>query len=142
MCWEFLIDLFDKGLQCRTINTYHSAISMTHLPVDGSLIGSHRLVSRFMKEVFKSRPHCPRYLATWDVSVVLSYLRALSPKQDLSLTKVTFKLTMLMALVCAIRSDTLCKPDLQFRVFKHDGMSFTIPQLTCFPEKTDMRQDK
>ena len=76
---EFFNDLSDKGLQYQTINTYHSAVSMTHLPVDGSLIGSHPLVSRFMKGVFQSRPTCPRYLATWDVSVVLSYLRTLSP---------------------------------------------------------------
>ena len=103
MCWNFLTELFDKGLQYRTINTHCSAISMTHiyLPLDGSLIGSHPLVSRFMKGVFQSRPPCPRYLATWDVSVVLSHLRSLSPKEDLSLKDVTFKLTMLMALVCA-----------------------------------------
>ena len=81
---EFLTDIFDKGLQYRTINTYHSAISMTHLPLDGSLIGSHPLVSRFMKGVFQSRPPCPRYLATWDVSVVLSHLRSLSPKEEIS----------------------------------------------------------
>ena len=36
---EFLTDLFDKSLQYRTINTYRSAISVTHLPLDGSLIG-------------------------------------------------------------------------------------------------------
>ena len=127
---EFLTDLFDKRLQYRTINTYRSAISMTDLHLDGSLIGSHPLVSRFMKGVFQSRPPCPRYLATWDVSVVLSHLRSLSPKEDLSFKDVTFKLTMLMALVCATRADTLHKLDLQFRVFKHDGVSFTIPQLT------------
>ena len=103
---------------------------MTHLPLDGSLIGSHPLVSRFMKGVFQSRPPCPIYLATWDVSVVLSHLRSLSPKEDLSFKDVTFKLMMLMGLVCAIRADTLHKLDLQFRVFKHDGISFKIPQLT------------
>ena len=58
---EFLTDLFDKGLQYRTINTYRSAISMTHLPLDGSLIGSYPLVSRFMKGVFQSRLPYPRY---------------------------------------------------------------------------------
>ena len=83
---EFLTDLFNKGLQYRTINTYCSAISKTHLPVDDSLIGSHPLVSRFIAGVFQSRPPCPRYLATWDVSVVLFYLRTLSLKGDLSLT--------------------------------------------------------
>ena len=103
---------------------------MTHLPMDGSLIGSHPLVSRFMKGVFQTKPPCPRYLATWGVSVVLSYLRTLSPKEDLSLKEVTFMFTMLMALVFATRADTLYKLDLQFRVSKHDGVSFTILQLT------------
>ena len=68
-------------------------------------------------------------------------MRSVSPKQDLSLKDVTFKLTMLMALVCATRADTLHKLDLQFRVFKHDGVSFTIPQLTktSNPEKPSLR---
>ena len=130
---EFLTDLFDKGFQYQTVNTCRSAISMTRLPVDGSLIGSHPPVSRFMKGVFQSRPPCPRYLATWDVSVVLSYLRTLSPKEDLSLTEVTLKLIMLMDLVCATGADILHKLDLQFRVFRHGGVSFTVPQLTKTP---------
>ena len=86
---------------------------MIYLPVDGSLIGSHPVVSRFMKGVFQRRTPSPRYLATWDVSVVLSYLRTLSPKEDLALKEATFKLTMLMTLVCAIRADPLYKLDLQ-----------------------------
>ena len=61
---------------------------------------------------------------------MLPYLRTLSPKEDLSLKEVTFKLTMFMVLVCATRADTLYKLDLQFRVYKHDGTSFTVPQLT------------
>ena len=44
-----------------------------------------------------------------------------------NLKEVTFKLTLLMALVCATGAETSYKLDLQFRVFKHDGMSFTIP---------------
>ena len=47
---------------------------------------------------------------------MLSYLRTLGPK-DLSLKEVTVKLTMVMALVCATRADTLYKLDLQFRGF-------------------------
>ena len=45
---EFLTDLFDKGLQYRTINTYRSAISMTHLPLDGSLIGNSICATCFL----------------------------------------------------------------------------------------------
>ena len=42
-------------------------------------------------------------------------------------------MTMLMALVCATRADLLYKLDLQFRIFKHNGVSFTVPQLTKTP---------
>ena len=48
---EFLAELFDAGLQYRTINVYRSAISVLHLPVDGCLLGSHPLVTRFMEGV-------------------------------------------------------------------------------------------
>ena len=94
-----------------------------------------------MKGVFQIRPPCSRYLATWDVSVVLSYLRTLSPKEGLSLKEVTFKLTMLIALLCTTRTDTLNKLDLQFRIFKHNGVSFTIPQLTktSSPKKPSLK---
>ena len=99
---------------------------MTYLPVDGSLIDP--LVSRFMKGVFKSRPSCSRCLAAWNVSVVLSY-NSLSAKEDFSLKESTFKLTMLMASRCVSpeQSDTLYELDFQFRVFKHDDMTFTVP---------------
>ena len=74
-------------MQYRTINLYQSAVSMTHAPVDGCDIGSHPIVSRFMKGIFQLRMPTPKYLVTWDVSVVLGYLKTLSPKNSLSLKR-------------------------------------------------------
>ena len=71
---------------------------MTHAPVDGCVIGSHPIVSRFMKGIFQLRMPTPKYLVTWDVSVVLGYFKTLSPKNSLSLRQSTLKLAMLMAL--------------------------------------------
>ena len=68
---EFLSELFDSGLQYRTINVYRSAISASHLSVEGSSIGSHQLVSRFMKGIYELRPPQPRVFTTWDVGTVL-----------------------------------------------------------------------
>ena len=67
-------------MQYQTINLHRSAISMTHAPVDGCVIGSHPIVSRFMKGIFQLRMPTPKYLVTWNVSVVLGYLKTLSPK--------------------------------------------------------------
>ena len=46
---EFLSHLFrERGLAYRTINCYRSAISSFHAPIDGSNVGKHTLVSRFL----------------------------------------------------------------------------------------------
>lgn len=103
---------------------------MTHLPVNNICVGSHPLVSRLMRGIFNLRPPMPKYLGTWDVSIVLKYLQGVSPAPLLSLKKLTYKLLMLMALTKAARANLLHKLDLRFRVFKKDGVLFTIPQVT------------
>ena len=119
---DYLVDLFYKGLEYRIINSHRSAISMTHLPVDGICVGSHPIISRFMKGIFNLRPPCPRYVQTWDVSVVLRCLKYLSPAPLLSMKNLTLKLVMLMALVSLSRANLLHK-----LVFKRDGILFTLP---------------
>ena len=122
---DYLVDLFYKGLEYRTINSHRSAISMTHLPVDGICVGSHLFTLRLMKGIFNLRPPCPRYVQTWDVSVVLHYLKFLSPAPLLSMKNLTSKLVMLMALVSLSRANLLHKLDLRFRVLK--GMVSYLP---------------
>lgn len=70
---EFLLAQFLAGKQYRTINTLRSAISMTHMEVDGVRVGQHPLVSCLLKGEFNSRPPAPRYSSTWDVSIVITY---------------------------------------------------------------------
>ena len=115
---DYLVDLFYKGLEYRTINSHRSAISMTHLPVDGICVGLHPFISRLMKGILNIRPPCPRYVQTWDVSVVLRYLKLLSPAPLLPMKNLTLKLVMLMSMVSLSRANLLHKLDLRFRVFK------------------------
>ena len=61
---DYLVDLFYKGLEYRTINSHRSAISMTHLPVGGICVGAHPFISRLMKGIFYLCPPCPRYVQT------------------------------------------------------------------------------
>ena len=82
---------------------------MTHLPVDGICVGSHPFISRLMKGIFNLRPPFPRYVQTWDVSVVLHYLKFLLPAPLLSIKNLTLKLVMLMALVSLSRANLLHK---------------------------------
>ena len=58
---------------------------------------------------------------------MLCYLKYLSPAPLLSMKNLTLKLVMLMALVSLSRANLLHKLDLRFRVFKRDGVLFTLP---------------
>ena len=126
---EFLAELFDAGLQYRTINVYRSAISVSHLPVDGCLLGNRPLVTRFMKGVHELCPLQPRVFNTWSVNTVLLFLRSLHPAEDLPLKTLTYKFVMLSALVSAARSSYLHQCDLKFHYVKNSCYYFIIPGL-------------
>ena len=64
----------------------------------GSFV-SQPLVVRFLKGVYESRPSVPRYVETWDVTVVLKFLATLHPPSKLTLRELTLKLVMLVSLV-------------------------------------------
>ena len=104
---EFLSSEFTEGKQYRTLNSYHSAISMTHQPIDGVLVGKHPLICRSLKGIYNSRPPQPKFSTTWDVGKVLDYIRSLGPTGSLNLRQLTHKLAMLLALANASRASEL-----------------------------------
>ena len=61
---SFLADEFEEGKQYRSLNCYHSAISSTHLPIEGIPVGQHPLVIRLLKGAFNLRPPKPQYSQT------------------------------------------------------------------------------
>ena len=76
---EVLTELFDSGLGYSGLNTARCALSSV-IHLDGNkTVGSHPLVNRLLKAVFNARPSLPRYQSIWDTSIVLSYLKTLSP---------------------------------------------------------------
>ena len=80
---DFLAELHEKGLEYTTLNTARSAISAFTIRKDISSIGSHPIVTRFMKGVYKSTPPTPHYKTTWDVQVVLTYLSSFPEVSEL-----------------------------------------------------------
>ena len=57
---NFLADLFETGLEYRTLNSYRSSISAFHKTGHSILTGRHPLVTPLMKEAGNSRPPTPR----------------------------------------------------------------------------------
>ena len=104
---DFLADLFEQGLKYSAINSARSALSAIGLIIDGFAVGAHPLVIRFLKGVYNLRAPSSKYCDTWDVSMVLKYLKHLSPVSELNLKLLTLKLAMLIALTTAACSQSL-----------------------------------
>lgn len=126
---SFLTEQYElNNLGYSALNTARSALS-TFIIIPGHTLGTHPLVSRFMKGVFQLRPTLPRYTAVWDIRLVLNYLRKLSPLKDLGLRDLTFKLTMLLALTSAQRIQTLHKLRFDNMTCKNGSVEFYVTDL-------------
>ena len=76
---DFFTSLYENSLSYSAINSARSALSAFGIVHDGVTFGSHPIVIRFMKCIYNLRPPIPRYIHTWNVSIVLKELRHLSP---------------------------------------------------------------
>ena len=99
--------LHEKGLKYSTLNTARSAISAVVLPSNNHTIGTHPLVSRFIRGIYKCNPPTPRYQTTWNVQTVLTYLSSRDSVEKLDLKSLTLKLLMLIALLSAQRGQSI-----------------------------------
>lgn len=87
------------------------------------------LISRFLKGIFHLKPPIPRYNCTWDVSVVLNFLKGLYPLKQLSLKSLTLKVTALIAFSCAPRAQTLQSLNIDFMKVQNRDIVFSFPNL-------------
>ena len=127
---DFLAEQYHQGKQYRTINSYRSAISMTHFPIDGVVIGKHPLITRLMGGVYNRRPPQPKYSSTWDVGQVLRYIGSGGPNQNLTLKQLTHKVATLFALSNASRVSEIHGLDLRYMERAEGVVSFKLTKLT------------
>lgn len=127
---DYLTDLYQKQYAYSTINGARSAISALHAPIDGTPVGQHGLVKRLMAGVFNERTPMPRYTDTWEVKVVLDYIRGLGANKDLSDKDLSHKLAMLLALTTASRASEIQGLDLAFMTDDGSHITFAIAKLT------------
>ena len=126
---EFLADQFDLGLQYRSLNTLRSAISTSHAQIDSVNVGSHPVVSRLLRGMFNARPPAPRYSESWNVAMVVQYLRN-CPSEGLPIAELGKKVVTLMVLANASRCYDLAALDRDYLRWTPSGAQFTVVQLT------------
>ena len=100
------LTLQSKKFSYSALGTTRSALS-SFINIDGFKVGEHPIVSRFMSGAFNRKPTFPRYVETWNPQIVLNHLKGYPDIKEMSLKQLTWKLTMILALVTAQRTQTL-----------------------------------
>ena len=130
---EFLTTLFySKDIGYSSVNTVRSALSLIIEARNGILsFGSHPLVQRYMKGIFRLKPSLPKstYTATYDASRVLYCLKQMGPSEGLTLKELSIKLAMLLCLLTANRDQVLPVLDITQMELGKDRCVFLINEI-------------
>lgn len=94
---------FSEGAAYGTSNTMRSAIAFISLEE----LSDSNLLKRFFKGGFKLKPPAPRYDSIWDPGIMLELIKSWGPTKELDLRRLTFKVTMFLALYSAFRIQSL-----------------------------------
>ena len=116
---DFLAELFEKGLEYKTIGTHRSAISALYEPNKNFGVGNHPSASALRSGIFNK-----------NVETVLDFLIQLSGN-DLSSDKLlTLKVSMLLSLLIASRVSEITNLRGDYLIKHSSVYTFAIPHLT------------
>lgn len=93
---DFLAELADKRASYSSTNSLHSTLSNFLPRVGNRRVGQTDNVCILMKGIRNTHPPLSRWNATWDVDLLLDFLREWSPLRNLTLKQLTFKLVTLV----------------------------------------------
>ena len=111
---QYLKHLFDGGSSYSSVNLARSAISKYHDGYHGNTAGTHKLVTTAVKAVFRLRPPLPKYKNTYDITLVLDYLKSLPDNDQLTLKQLSMKTLFLLIMSSLSRVSSCARlgPDL------------------------------
>ena len=104
----------------NTARTISSTIVKTENEIP---FGELPLVCRFLKGVFNLRLDLPRYSTTWDVSVVLKYIKSLEALNQYDLKSLSYRLAILLCITTGQRDQTLFYVNTGLMMFKGDKVT-------------------
>lgn len=106
---DFLQSLLGKGRSPSTLKVYVAAISCRHVRVDHRTVGSHHLVSLFLRGARRLHPPRAPRAPTWDLSLVLDALcrPPFEPIAQAELKWLSCKTSFLLAITSAKRVSEL-----------------------------------
>ena len=133
--------MYEEGYEYRSVNCYRSAISGFHETIsgfrsaisgfhEGLPVGQHPEVCTLLTEVFNLRPPQPRYSSTWDVQIVLEFIKNnWTDNKSLPIKDLTLKLTMLFAPMSVSRASSIHHLDIRFISLSKEKVVFHFTNL-------------
>ncbi len=106
---RFLQSLLDENRAASTLRVYVAAISAHHVRMDGQPLGSHALVTQFLRGAQRLRPPQSIRVPSWDLSLVLKSLTLppFEPLEHSDLKWLSLKTAFLLAITSAKRVSEL-----------------------------------
>ncbi|KAI2662397.1 ORF V: Enzymatic polyprotein [Labeo rohita] len=97
---SFLQEKLERRLSPSTLKVYVAAIAAYHDAVDGTSLGKHQLIERFLRGARRVNPPRPHPIPSWDLSVALQGLREapFEPLVSVELKYLSLKTALLTAL--------------------------------------------
>ena len=123
---KYIRSLYEGGAAYSTVNHHRSCISKFHAGFDNIAAGSHPLVSQAVKSVFRLRPPLPKYVNTFDISIVFTFLQSLPANENLDLKLLSFKTLFLLTSSTISRLSSLSRLGPELRIFKVSFVRFSI----------------
>ena len=115
---KYIRSIYDSGAAYSTVNHHRSCISKFHSGFGPMSAGTHPLVSQALKAVFRLRPPLPKYVNTFDISLVFTYILSLPPNDQLSLKLLSYKTVFLLTSSTISRLSSLARLGPQLQVFE------------------------
>jgi len=108
---NYLSTVQTSNVSFSVINMTKCAIASVHELIEGRPVGTHPLVSKFMKGAHKARPPKPKYTSTWDVNKVLDVLGSdkFNPDSSIGLRNLKHKTVFLIMLSTACRQSVITR---------------------------------
>ena len=122
--------LFQNGLQYRTVNNYRSAISAFHDHTQGKPVVEHPRICSLVASVLNSRPPKPRCCFIWNVQTVIDFIKSERGQNEGLVDKyLAYKLTRLSSLTSVSRVLGLQHSDIRFMTKGTNNYMFTFGKL-------------
>ena len=125
---EFLTEYFKTGVGYSSVNSARSALSSIIKPVCNVRFGKSPLVCRFLKGVFNIRPALPRYVTTWDVAKVFTFIKSKLTLTNCDLQTLSHRLAILLCLTTDQRDQTIKCLNLDCIKISSDKVVLFVPE--------------